>query len=86
MSFLGLFQFNAPMLPWVILGIEMLLGQSWSMFDFMGIAVGHLYYYLEDVYPIITQRRILKTPDVLKQLFDNPSVLDNNLRPVNNDH
>jgi len=71
MSFLGLFQFNAPFLPWVILGIELLLGQSWSMFDFMGIGVGHLYFFLEDVYPSLTNRKLLRTPDVLRHAFDN---------------
>jgi len=72
MSFLQLFNFNAPYLPWVILGIELLLGQSWSLFDLMGIAVGHVYYFLDDVYPRITGRRWLKTPQFLKILLDHP--------------
>merc|ERR1711879_159225 len=50
MSFLGLFTFSAPYLPWVILGFGLLLGQS-PMHDLLGIAAGHVYYYLEDVYP-----------------------------------
>ncbi len=35
--------------------------------DALGIAVGHLYYYLEDVYPKMTpsRTRILKTPRIL---------------------
>jgi len=72
MSFLQLFNFNAPYLPWVILGIELLLGQSWSLFDLMGIAVGHVYYFLDDVYPRTTGRRWLKTPQFLKSLLDHP--------------
>lgn len=38
----------------------------------MGIAVGHIYYFLEDVFP--NQRggfKILKTPPLLRILFDN---------------
>ena len=61
MSFLGLFTFTAPYLPWVILGFGVLLGQS-PVFDLLGVAVGHVYYFLEDVYPEISGRRLLKTP------------------------
>jgi len=50
MSFLGLFTFRAPFLPWVLLGFSVLLGNSPSV-DLMGIAVGHLYFFLDDVYP-----------------------------------
>lgn len=64
MSFLGLFTFNAPYLPWVILGFGLLLGQS-PLYDLLGIAVGHLYYFLEDVYPATSGRRLLKTPGIL---------------------
>eukprot|EP01130_Rhizamoeba_saxonica_P007919 TRINITY_DN3201_c0_g1_i3.p1 TRINITY_DN3201_c0_g1~~TRINITY_DN3201_c0_g1_i3.p1 ORF type:complete len:213 (+),score=18.90 TRINITY_DN3201_c0_g1_i3:15-653(+) len=62
MSFLGIFTFNAPMLPYVIIGIELLVGQSFSVFDLMGIFAGHLYYFLMDVYPVTSGRRLLKTP------------------------
>jgi len=72
MSFLQMFTFNAPYLPWVILGIELLLGQSWSLFDLMGIAVGHVYFFLDEVYPGLTGRRWLKTPQFLKSLMDQP--------------
>jgi len=50
MSFLGLFNFRAPFLPWVLLGFSVLLGNSPSV-DVMGIAVGHLYFFLDDVFP-----------------------------------
>lgn len=64
MSFLGLFTFNAPYLPWVILGFGLLLNQN-PIFDVLGIAVGHIYYWLEDVYPTISGRRLLRTPGFL---------------------
>jgi Derlin-2/3 len=44
----------------------MLLGGDGTV-DFLGIAVGHIYYYLEDVYPKMTTGRIrfLRTPRFL---------------------
>merc|ERR1711916_94040 len=68
MSFLGLFTFNAPYLPWVLLGFAyMLNGNPWV--DLMGIAAGHIYFFLVDVYPDISGRRLLATPTVLKWAF-----------------
>ena len=74
MSFLGLFSFNAPYLPWVLFGFSIVLGNS-ATIDLIGIVVGHVYYFLEDVYPTIADirgwqvRRWLAAPLVLKQLF-----------------
>jgi len=56
MSFLGFFQFNAPYLPWVMLTFSVLLGNAITM-DLIGIAVGHLYYFLEYVYPKVARLR-----------------------------
>ena len=64
MSFLGLFTFNAPYLPWVILGFGLLLGQN-PVFDLLGILIGHIYFYLEDVLPVYIGRRVLVTPTVV---------------------
>lgn len=81
MSFLGLFTFTAPYLPWVILGFGklrscfdsetstyslyrdqgLMLGQN-PIYDLLGLGVGHIYYFLEDVYPGVSGRRLLKTP------------------------
>lgn len=70
MNFFGLLNFQAPYLPWVLLGFSVLLGNS-ILVDLVGIAVGHLYYFLEDVFP---QRsggiRLLRTPAFLKRLFE----------------
>lgn len=79
MNFFG-FTFHAPYLPWVLLGFSFLLGNS-VLVDLLGIAVGHTYFFLEDVFP---QRsggvRILKTPQFLKMLLEprtaDPSVPD----------
>jgi len=68
MSFLGLFNFTAPYLPWVLLVFSMLLGSSPTI-DLLGMAAGHIYYFLEDVYPNMTGRRVLHTPTVIKAMF-----------------
>ena len=70
MSFLGLFQFRAPFLPWVLLCFSVMLGNSPTI-DLMGIVVGHIYYFLEDVYPYSPAgrgRHPLTTPRLLKLL------------------
>ncbi|ERL95128.1 hypothetical protein D910_12398, partial [Dendroctonus ponderosae] len=64
MNFFGLLNFQAPYLPWVLVAFSVLLGNAIYV-DLMGIAVGHIYYFLEDVFP--NQRggfKILKTPNV----------------------
>ncbi len=43
-SLLALLTFNAPYLPWVLLGFSTLLGHDVSS-DLLGIAVGHVYYF-----------------------------------------
>lgn len=56
---------QAPYLPWVLLGFSVLLGNAIYV-DMMGIAVGHMYYFIEDVFP--NQRggfKLLKTPYIL---------------------
>eukprot|EP01136_Pigoraptor_vietnamica_P023724 Opistho-1_new@76135 len=71
MSFLGLFTFTAPYLPWVLLGFSVLLNSS-PLGDLLGIGIGHIYYYFEDVYPVLFpgRRRPLKTPAIIKWLFE----------------
>ena len=76
MSFLGFFTFNAPYLPWVMLGFSVLLGNGVTM-DLIGIVVGHTYYFLEFVYPVIAEirgwrlKRILEPPAPLLWLLGN---------------
>ena len=70
MNFFGLLTFNAPYLPWVLLGFSLLLGNSVSV-DLLGMAVGHCYYFLEDIFPNQPGGfKILKTPQILKTLCD----------------
>lgn len=70
MSFLGFLQFNAPYLPWVMLGFSILLGNGITM-DLIGIVVGHTYYFLEFVFPVVADIRGWK----LKRLMEPPTLL-----------
>ncbi|CAD5220833.1 unnamed protein product [Bursaphelenchus xylophilus] len=70
MNFFGVISFNAPYLPWVLLFFSLLLGNN-ALVDVFGIACGHLYYFLEDVFPTLPNGfRILETPAFMKWLFD----------------
>jgi len=71
MNFLGFFTFNAPYLPYVIIGLEFMLGQHWSVYDLFGIVVGHVYWYIMHSYPDRMNREpLLKTPRILSMIFD----------------
>lgn len=73
MSFMGLFPFTAPYLPWVMLGFSIVLGNP-AMIDAIGILVGHTYYFLEYVYPVLAEirgwriKKILEPPRALQYL------------------
>lgn len=70
MSFLGVFTFTAPYLPWVMLTFSVMLGNPVTM-DIIGILVGHTYYFLEYVYPVVAEirgwgvKRIMEPPRLL---------------------
>lgn len=71
-NFFGLLTFQAPFLPWALMGFSLLLGNS-ILVDLLGIAVGHIYYFLEDVLPNQPGgKRLLLTPSFLKLLLDAP--------------
>uniref|UniRef100_A0A1I7YE64 Derlin n=1 Tax=Steinernema glaseri TaxID=37863 RepID=A0A1I7YE64_9BILA len=72
MNFFGVLNFQAPYLPWVILLLSILVGNN-AVVDFLGIACGHFYYFLQDVFPRQPNGfKILETPLLLKWLFDPP--------------
>ena len=56
MSLLGLFPFNAPYLPWVLLIFSLVLGNPIET-DLMGILVGHIYFFLDRIYPQVADVR-----------------------------
>jgi Derlin-2/3 len=41
LSFLGLFVFRAPWLPWVMIGLSVVMHGNWPKDELCGIAVGH---------------------------------------------
>jgi len=41
LSFLGIFVFTAPWLPWVMIGLSVLLHSQWPKDELFGIIVGH---------------------------------------------
>ena len=70
MSFLGFLTFNAPYLPWVMLAFSVVIGNS-IVTDIIGICVGHAYYFLEFVYPVMAEIRGWP----LKRVMEPPSLL-----------
>jgi Derlin-2/3 len=83
MSLMGLFPFNAPYLPWVLLLFSLFIGNPIET-DLLGILVGHIYYFLVAVYPRVAEirgwshQKILVTPSVLKYMCGE----DNGVRVV----
>lgn len=66
-GFLGVLNFRAPYLPWVLLLFSFVLGSS-PVMDLLGILAGHVYYYMADVYPAMTGISLLKTPKIIRIL------------------
>ena len=60
LNFFG-FKFQSLYLPWVYCGMDMLMGGSIQP-ALMGIGVGHLYYFLVDVFPGIQGFELIVTP------------------------
>nr|XP_038955018.1 derlin-3 isoform X7 [Rattus norvegicus] len=84
-NFFGLLNFQAPFLPWALMGFSLLLGNS-VITDLLGIIVGHIYYFLEDVFPNQPGgKRLLLTPSFLKLLLDDPQE-DPNYLPLPEEH
>lgn len=65
---------QAPYLPFLLALLSLLVG--WNMADHLvGIAVGHFYYFFEDVYPLLPTSkgfRIFRTPRILMWLLKQP--------------
>lgn len=74
MSFLGILQFTAPYLPWVLLAFSLLIGNPVEM-DLLGIFAGHIYYFLDFIYPQVAEirgwrlKKLMFTPPFLHYLF-----------------
>ncbi|RKP13328.1 Derlin [Piptocephalis cylindrospora] len=62
MNFMGLFIFRAPYLPWVLLMFNFLISGQFPVSHLQGIGIGHIYFFLEDIWPRQGGRRWMKTP------------------------
>ncbi|XP_073415267.1 derlin-3 [Dendrobates tinctorius] len=83
-NILGILTVQAPYMPWILLVLSLLVGNS-IIVDALGIAAGHIYYFLEDVYPNQPGgKKLLVTPEILKQILDEPHV-DPNYNPLPED-
>jgi len=80
-SFLGLFNFSAPYLPWCLLGFSLVLEHDIKI-DALGILVGHIYYFTKYVYPDLTapdRVELIKTPRFMHYFFmDNDALVGEN--------
>lgn len=63
----NLFEMKGFYMPWYMLLVELLLGNPIKQ-GLVGIAAGHLYYFLSVFYPISSGRNILKTPKWVHKL------------------
>ena len=62
------FTIRAPYLPWLFAVVSIFTGGS-VQDNLMGIAAGHVYYFFEDIYPLLPSSkgaRVLSTPVALK--------------------
>ncbi|KAK6510715.1 hypothetical protein TWF506_009818 [Arthrobotrys conoides] len=71
LSFLGLFVFNAPYLPFVLLGFSLLINGNMPKDDALGIVIGHIYFFFMDIYPTVRNgSRPLDPPEIWRRLFE----------------
>ena len=68
------FDFQAWHFPFVLALFSLLVGNS-PLLDCVGIAVGHVYYFLMDVVPRVYGKVFLRTPEFLYRLFDQANVV-----------
>eukprot|EP01063_Lacrimia_lanifica_P018884 TRINITY_DN25845_c0_g1_i1.p2 TRINITY_DN25845_c0_g1~~TRINITY_DN25845_c0_g1_i1.p2 ORF type:complete len:241 (+),score=93.67 TRINITY_DN25845_c0_g1_i1:62-724(+) len=70
--YFGLVTLSAPYLAFLLLGLGMLFGSS-PVADLIGIAVGHVFWYIEDILPRLLGRphskELIPTPGFLQALF-----------------
>ncbi|KAG1664587.1 hypothetical protein FOA52_012530 [Chlamydomonas sp. UWO 241] len=65
-SFFGLFKVKAFYVPFVFMGMDVLMGMSY-MPHVIGISTGHLHYFFRELYPVTSGNRPLATPHWLKR-------------------
>lgn len=74
LSFLGLMVFTAPYLPWVLMGFSLVLHHTVPKGEIMGVIIGHIYYFLADVYPPLHNgAQPMAPPTWWRRLFEGPA-------------
>lgn len=66
-NFMGIFTLRAPYLPWFYLIFSFLLESDFKN-DFIGMTVGHIFFYFKDIYPRLKRAKcvgVLDTPHFL---------------------
>jgi len=72
MSFMFGIRFQSAYFPWVLILLRVLLGGT-PLMEILGVIVGHIYFFLQDIYPATSNRRpLLQTPQFLKDWFQQP--------------
>lgn len=77
-NFLEIFHFRAPFLPYFLLLFVVMFGFN-PKYDLIGVAAGHLYYFLEDVVPKIPDTqdcKFLRPPKALVTLCEKMQIHD----------
>lgn len=62
LSFLGLFTFTAPYLPWVLGIFSVMVNGSDYKVQLLSIGIGHCVFFFEDVYPRLNHGKRLLSP------------------------
>ncbi|KAI8987450.1 Der1-like family-domain-containing protein [Mycotypha africana] len=73
LNFLGILVFSASFLPWVLLLFSIFLNGQIPTGDILGMLVGHIYYFLEDVWPrdpMSHGKKWIKTPRIIRWLVE----------------
>jgi Derlin-2/3 len=89
LSLMGILVFSAPYLPYVLMGFSFLLHGTVPKDEIVGAGVGHVYYFLSDVYPTMGGERYrpMEPPEWWTRLFEGRRIRleDTAPEPVNTD-
>ena len=66
---LYMFDFGAKIFPWIFLGFCVLIGKYTIVEGLLGFCIGHMYFFLSDVFPKTHKMELLKTPRFLRNYF-----------------
>lgn len=67
----GSFKFKAFYLPWAYCALALLMGQT-PINQLVGIAAGHVYFYLSSIFPDVYGYRVINTPQILHKIYNTP--------------